>query len=145
MAIAAIDAELSRVVPVTEWHWLLARNVLVGVPRRQRDRIKRVSQPANDQHGAIDRHPRDEVRAVMKNLWHRSLIFECLPTSLALSPFRAPASALPRSKSWARSAGTDRTASGTVRSCRRTSPSPTAWDSTCPTSTADIRGASCPR
>src|SRR5271154_3862773 len=71
MAIAAIDSEFPCMVAVAERHGLLARNILVGVPRRHRNGIKRESERANDHDRAKNREPRDHVRAAMEYLWHR--------------------------------------------------------------------------
>ena len=48
VAIAAVNAKLARMVPVAEGNGLLARDVLIGVPGRQRNFIEREAQRAND-------------------------------------------------------------------------------------------------
>src|ERR1700685_4619422 len=71
VAVAAIDSQLARMVPMAERDGLLPLDILLRVPRRHRDRIQRVAERAKDDHRAINGQPRDEVRAAMKYLWHR--------------------------------------------------------------------------
>jgi hypothetical protein len=70
VAIAAINSKLAGVVPVAEGNGLLARNVLVRVPRRQRNLVERKTQGANDQHGSKNTDPRDQVCTAMEYLCH---------------------------------------------------------------------------
>src|SRR5580692_6909142 len=75
VAVAAVDAEFTSMVPVAEGHGLLSRDVLFGIPRRHGDAPEREPEHADEHRAAQNADPRNHVRAAMKNLWHRFLLW----------------------------------------------------------------------
>jgi|SRR6266567_2170665 len=71
MAIATIDAIVADVMLVTELDWLLALDPLTGVPSGSGDLCRYPKRREQDKNRAVDRGPRQIVRAMTENLWHR--------------------------------------------------------------------------
>ena len=71
MAITAVDAVIAHVVLVAELDRLLPFDPLSGVPPRTVDRSGHPQRRQQYKDGAEDSSPREIVRAVTKNLWHR--------------------------------------------------------------------------
>ena len=70
VTVTAIDSQLGGMVPMAEWHWLHFRHVSF---RDVRGTINPVGNEAgyhHEQKEAINREPRNQIRAVMKDLGH---------------------------------------------------------------------------
>src|SRR5882762_195361 len=76
VAIAAIDTVIANVMLMTKLDWLLALDPLAGVPSRPGDLCRDPEAREQNEDGAINRGPRQIVRAMTENLWHVPLI-EC--------------------------------------------------------------------
>ena len=74
MTIATIDTVVADVMLMTELDWLLALDPLAGVPARPSDLRRDPEGCEQNKDGAINRGPRQIVRAVTENLWHLPLI-----------------------------------------------------------------------
>jgi hypothetical protein len=59
---------------MTELDWLLALDPLAGVPTRPGDLCRDPKACEQNEDGAINRGPRQIVRAMTENLWHVPLI-----------------------------------------------------------------------
>jgi hypothetical protein len=70
VAIAAINAVVADVVLMTELDWLLAFDPLAGVPSRPGNLCRDPKSCKQNKDGAVNRGPRQIVRAVTENLWH---------------------------------------------------------------------------
>src|ERR1700735_1848077 len=79
MAKAAVNSQFTRVVLVAEGDRLFARDVYIGIPRRQFNSVQRSAEQRDDEHAAIDAQPRKNVCAGKKNLCHRNLLACYLP------------------------------------------------------------------
>ena len=71
MTVTAINAVVAHVVFVAELDRLLTFDPLSGVPSRTVDRSGHPQRRQQYKNGAEDSGPREIVRAVTKNLWHR--------------------------------------------------------------------------
>ena len=71
VTVTAIDAVVPDVMFVTELNWLLALDVLAGVPARAINLSRHPERSEENKDRAEDRGPRQVIGAVTKNLWHR--------------------------------------------------------------------------
>jgi len=71
MTVTTIDAVIAYMMFVTELDRLLTFDPLSGVPSRTVDRSGHPQRRQQYKDGAEDSSPREIVRAVTKNLWHR--------------------------------------------------------------------------
>jgi hypothetical protein len=71
VAVTTVDAVIADVMLVTELDWLLAFDPLAGVPSRASDLCRDPQRQQQNKNRAVDRGPRQIVRAVTENLWHR--------------------------------------------------------------------------
>ena len=74
VAIATIDAVVADMMLMTELDWLLGLDPLTGVPSRSSDFRRYPEGCEQNKDGAVNRGPRQIVRAVTENLWHSPLI-----------------------------------------------------------------------
>ena len=74
MAVTAIDAVITDVVFVAELDGLLSFDPLAGVPARPSDLGRDPQCCEQNKDGAVNRGPRQIVRAMTENLWHRRKI-----------------------------------------------------------------------
>jgi hypothetical protein len=74
VAIAAIDTVIANMMLMTELDWLLALDPLAGVPSRPSDLCRDPKAREQNEDGAINRGPRQIVRAMTENLWHVPLM-----------------------------------------------------------------------
>ena len=96
MTIATVDTESADVMIVTEWHRLLAHDILlsdVGRPVDRRDHPEKADQ---QKQYAEDAESRDGVRAAVKNLRHEAA---GLPRALLISGNQTGLFTCPRSRS----------------------------------------------
>jgi hypothetical protein len=70
VAIAAIDTVIADMMLVAELDWLLALDPLAGVPSRPGYLRRDPEAGEKDKDGAVNRGPRQIVRAMTENLWH---------------------------------------------------------------------------
>ena len=78
MAIAAVNAELSGMMPMAKGNRLVLSDVDVRNERRAAHDVQRISETRQDENRAIYAQPRKRIRAAMKNLRH--LKSTCLET-----------------------------------------------------------------
>src|SRR6267154_1042133 len=71
MAITAINAVVADVMLVAELDGLLPFDPLSGVPSRTSDLCRDPKGCEQNKNGAVNRGPRQIVRAMTENLWHR--------------------------------------------------------------------------
>lgn len=74
VAIAAIDTVIAHVVFMTELDWLLSFDPLAGVPTRPGDLCRYPKRCEQNEDRAVNRGPRQIVRAMTEDLWHRRKI-----------------------------------------------------------------------
>ena len=70
MAVAAVDAVVAHVMLVAELNRLLPRDVLICQIRRPRRKQSSRERQTGQEQRRKDTEPRDEIRAVVKNLSH---------------------------------------------------------------------------
>jgi hypothetical protein len=86
VAIAAIDTIIANVMLMTKLDWLLALDPLARVPSRASDFCRDPKGGEQNKDRAVNRGPRQVIRAVTENLWHRRnrlagvLVRSLLPT-----------------------------------------------------------------
>src|SRR6267154_533820 len=73
VAIAAINAVVAHMMLMTELDWLLTLDPLAGVPSRPSNLCRNPKGREQNKDGAVNRGPRQIVRAVTENLWHLPL------------------------------------------------------------------------
>ena len=71
VAVTAIDAVVADVMFVTELNRLLALDEGARIPSRAIDFVRHKQRGQQQKQRAVNRGPRQIVRAVTKNLWHR--------------------------------------------------------------------------
>src|SRR5229473_4717707 len=71
VAVTTVDAVIANVMLVTELDWLLALDPLAGVPTRAGNLGRHKQRRQQNEDRAVNRGPRQIVRAVTENLWHR--------------------------------------------------------------------------
>ena len=75
VTITAVDPVIANVMFVTEWHWLIQRNIDIGGIRRPINFGSRPARGANKGDGAENDHPGMSIRARRKELGHDELCF----------------------------------------------------------------------
>src|SRR5439155_5815837 len=84
VAISTVDAKLAGMMFMAEGNWLFAGFVGFRVPGRLLNFVESVAHPTNNEHGPVNAHLGNGIRAAMKYLSHRGALRDSCAAALQL-------------------------------------------------------------